>query len=419
MHFFTLFLALFCGLFTKACIAVNVLGGTVDGKIELQHRHFFDQSSQTMIQGSGDESNSAINGQTSASINLEYFTEWNNANDRLEVELFGRVDGADDERSHADVRQFLWTHYGDNYEFSAGIGRVFWGVTETQHLVDIINQTDFVENIDGEDKLGQPMLRYQRFGDWGTLEAYLLPYFRERTFEGQDGRLSGPFVVDTNNPIYQSSAEDTHVDWALRYANTFGLVDLGLSYFDGTAREPNLFLGFNPATQTTQPFYPQLQQFAADVQLTAGSWLLKLEAVQRNFDLNSDLPQLEDYAAATAGFEYTLVGIMGSKYDLGLLAEYSWDERGEMADSLFQNDLSVGARLALNDIADSQFLLAVSEDLDYSGSQAVFLEGSTRINNALSVTIEARYFDAQTPNDPVFFFRDSSFVQLGLEYYFD
>jgi hypothetical protein len=51
--------------------------------------------------------------------------------------------------------------------------------------VDIINQTDLVENIDGEDKLGQPMVHFSYFGDWGVVDFFLLPYLRERTYPGK------------------------------------------------------------------------------------------------------------------------------------------------------------------------------------------------------------------------------------------
>ncbi|MDD7885073.1 hypothetical protein [Flavivirga sp. 57AJ16] len=37
-------------------------------------------------------------------------------------------------------------------------------MTESNHLVDIINQTDAVETFDGEEKLGQPMVQLS----WGT-----------------------------------------------------------------------------------------------------------------------------------------------------------------------------------------------------------------------------------------------------------
>ena len=53
-------------------------------------------------------------------------------------------------------------------KFRVGVGKVFWGVTESQHLVDIINQTDLVENIDTEDKLGQPMLETTWLQNWGA-----------------------------------------------------------------------------------------------------------------------------------------------------------------------------------------------------------------------------------------------------------
>ena len=69
---------------------------------------------------------------------------------------FGRLDSEDDERTHADIRELFWGYSGDGWDTVIGFNRVFWGVTESQHLVDVINQTDLVEDIDQEDKLGQP-----------------------------------------------------------------------------------------------------------------------------------------------------------------------------------------------------------------------------------------------------------------------
>ena len=59
----------------------------------------------------------------------------------------------------------------DGAELRAGIGRVFWGVTESYHLVDVINQTDLVENVDRKDKLGQPLVNFTLVRDWGALES--------------------------------------------------------------------------------------------------------------------------------------------------------------------------------------------------------------------------------------------------------
>ncbi len=79
----------------------------------------------------------------------------------------------------------MWVMIG---ETRVGVRRVFWGVTEFQHLVDIINQSDSVEDIDNEDKLGQPMINLSLVKDWGIVDFFVLPYFRERTFAGAEGR---------------------------------------------------------------------------------------------------------------------------------------------------------------------------------------------------------------------------------------
>ena len=387
---------------------------SVSGSVGVEQRYFFQsESSQTqqLNQFLGRDTSSY---QTSATFDLEISTDWNNGKDQFVFQPFVRLDEQDRERTHADIRQLLWTHIESNWELSAGIGIVFWGVTESQHLVDIINQTDLVENIDGEDKLGQPLIRYSYFSDYGAIDAFLLPGFRTRTFSGEDSRLNGGIVVDNDNENFESDAEQGHLDFALRYSHTIGDWSVGLSWFNGTSREADLTRFFDPSTFTTTPFYPQIDQFGADIQITTGAWLLKLEAIQRNHD--DDF--LEDFAATTFGAEYTFVGVFGSVYDIGALAEYSWDERGLDGTSAFQNDVFLGARLAFNDINESALLLGFSNDLDNSDSQTVFIEASTRINQSITSEIELRYVTSDSPEDLLFTLSDDSFIQVNFEYHF-
>ena len=93
---------------------------------------------------------------------------WYNAagNQRAALIPYLRWDAIDDERSLVDLREAYWAFEGDDYEVLVGANTVFWGVTESAHLVDIINQTDFAGDIDGEDKLGQPMLNAAFQRDW-------------------------------------------------------------------------------------------------------------------------------------------------------------------------------------------------------------------------------------------------------------
>jgi hypothetical protein len=45
------------------------------------------------------------------------------------------------------VRELNWIHQAETWSLLAGVGKVFGSVTESRHLVDIINQTDLVEDI--------------------------------------------------------------------------------------------------------------------------------------------------------------------------------------------------------------------------------------------------------------------------------
>ena len=196
---------------------------------------------------------------------------------RVSIVGFARGDLQDSQRSHADLREAFWGIDGEIWDLTVGVGKVFWGVTESRHLVDVINQTDLVEDIDQEDKLGQPMINFNFQQDYGRFEFYVLPWFRERTFPGPNGRFRPPLPVDTDNPIYESSAEDRHVDVAFRYSHFVGDLDIGVHVFDGTSREPRFMVA--PEADRLLPVYDQMTQYGVDLQYTRDAWLWKLEAI--------------------------------------------------------------------------------------------------------------------------------------------
>ena len=182
----------------------------------------------------------------------EVLVQHDNGADRFNFIPFARLDSRDSRRTHADIREAYWLHIGENWELLVGINRVFWGVTEFRHLVDIVNQTDLVEDLDGEEKLGQPMLKLATQQGWGELSLFVLPWFREETFPGKNGRLRFPLVTD-GNADYQSSDKHKHVDFALRYSHYIGEWEFGLSYFSGIDRLPSDFfpIAFAPSGQPT------------------------------------------------------------------------------------------------------------------------------------------------------------------------
>jgi len=335
----------------------------------------------------------------------EFYHSWNEGKDSLLFTSFFRWDEHDDERTHIDVRELIWTHVSYDWELKLGIGKVFWGVAESQHLVDIINQSDTVENIDGEDKLGQPMANLTLIKDWGIVDLFILPGFRERTFAGVEGRFRPIPVVD-QHAKYESSTKDKHIDLALRWSQTFDDWDVGLSHFYGTSREPRLI--FNG--QNFTPYYDLIHQTGLDVQATLDEWLWKLEVIHRS-------GQGETFNALTGGFEYTFVGVFESAADFGVIAEYLYDDRNDSAMVIFDNDLFIGGRLALNDAQSSELLFGVISDVKTS-AQFYSVEASRRFGDSWILSLEGRFITNVANTEPLATVHHDDVIQLELARHF-
>ena len=346
----------------------------------------------------------------------EFYMEWDDYTS-LTIEPFARLDNTDGSRTHFDMREAYLQIVRDDWELGVGIGKVFWGVTESQHLVDIVNQTDAIENLDMEDKLGQPMVNLTLIRDWGYVDVIYMPYFRDRTFPGRRGRFRGAVVVDDTQTIYESGAGRWHPDFALRWSNSIGDWDVGAYVFHGTSREPTQSLGLNNRSEFVLiPTYEIINQFGTDIQYTTGAWLWKLEALYRQGQKNR-LGREQNYYAMIGGFEYSFYGLMDSNADLGLLAEYARDSRLNKSNSGFQNDIFVGARFALNDAQDTDLLAGMIIDLT-TQTRMFSLEANRRIGDSFKLTLEARLFTDVDATDILDGFRDDDMIQLELGYYF-
>lgn len=348
----------------------------------------------------------------SLAIEPELIVETENRDDRFTLKPFLRLDAHDDNRSHGDLREANWLHFGDGYDLVVGFDKVFWGVAESRHLVDVVNQSDLVEDIDQEDKLGQPMVQLQAGTEWGVIRGFLMPVFRERTFPDDDARFRGALPI-ADDAAYQSDAEEFHPDLAVRWSNTFGGFDVGVSHFRGTSREPRLLPAFQNGRTELVPTYDLIDQTGVDLQYTTGAWLWKFEGIGR-------AGQGDYFLASVAGFEYTLYQVADSDADLGLLLEHLYDGREEDGDAPltpFQNDVFVGARLTLNDEDDTTFLAGAIADVE-DGSVTLSLETSRRIGDDMKVELEARMFPDVAPDNALYGIRRDNVVTLRISRFF-
>ncbi len=374
----------------------------------------------------------------SLSFQAEYHHEWTDRGEQLVFSPFLRIDQHDDERTHGDIRELYWHKIAPQWELRLGVRKVFWGVAESLHLVDVINQSDAVEGLSSGAKLGQLMLNFSWINDWGVLDFYVLPLFRERTFPGRHGRFRTPVPIDDDDVRYASSAREWHTDFALRYSHYFGNWDVGLSHFSGTSRDPRYLARLgglvissdsplanltgsridSPFIRLLQrlprarllPFYDQIEQSGLELQYKRGGWICKLEAIHRS-------GQARTYTAAVGGVEYTFYSIFKSALDLSLILEYMWDSRGGAALTPFENDFFVGSRLSFNDVQSTSLMGGLIIDAD-SGAMAVGLEASRRLGENWRISVEGRLFTNLPANDILSTMRKDDCLQAELTWFF-
>ncbi len=345
----------------------------------------------------------------SLALQPEFRAEWNGGRDRALVRPFLRLDADDAERTHADLREAYWLRDQGSWEVLAGFGRVFWGVTESRHLVDIVNQTDLVEHLDEEDKLGQPMINLTLFQSFGTVGLFVLPGFRERTFPGRRARFRGALPIATDEPVFESPARQRRIDFAARWSNTFGAWDVGAALFHGTGREPRLVQSLNSGgTPVLVPHYDIISQAGLDIQYTRENWLWKIEALGRRGNGKR-------FAAVVAGFEYTLFGLFGPM-DLSILAEYLRDGRGAAAPATSAaDDLFGGLRLTFNNAPSTTALIGATLDRK-SGAAVLRFEAQHRLSDTWSLGVEAWGFTGVPASDTALAgIRRDDFVQIRLQ----
>ena len=339
--------------------------GEIIGELSFDNRYFFNAGLQEQKKN-----------HTSFSFSPEIFQDNSNRIFHFKVKL--RKDSEDSGRNLNDIQELYLINILEDKEIKYGVSKEFWGVTETSHRVDIINQTDFTEGFDGEEKLVQPMIKISLERQWGLLDIYTLLGFRERNFSGKKGRLRLPLPINEKGSLYASSSKNKRADFAVRWSNYYDDFDIAISHFSGTSREPRFLPSANKINELV-PVYEVIDQTGLEIQYLLDSLAIKGEVISRS-------GQGERFTAATYGLEYTQVGVLQSRIDLGWVVEFNHDDRLE------SSPFVLGTRFSFNDIYDSQILSGFILN-DKSKELGFLLEASRRIGECCLLSLEGIYFD--------------------------
>ncbi|HWP37958.1 MAG TPA: hypothetical protein VNL18_10445 [Gemmatimonadales bacterium] len=304
----------------------------------------------------------------------------------------------------ADVHELSAGLTRGRWSLRAGVSQVSWGVLESAQLVDVLNQRAMVPGVSGGLKLGQPMVNLGVRGIWGTgtVDFYLLPWFRARPFVGRAARVWSGQMVSADEPAFGPADGRHRMDWAVRGTRGFGEWDVGLSLFRGTDREPAFqsLIG-EEGFGRLLPRYDVVRRVGVDIQWTHGRWLGKLEAASGN-------PSSGRYVAVGTGLEFAPADYVSA------FVEYVHDSRGARAPTSLERDVCVGGRLLYR---DGHVGLRGSVDR-VTGNASVGFETARRLSNSTAVTLQAMAFLGDAASEPPVALRHDSNVALGVHRYF-
>ena len=384
----------------KSVAAVEILG-----EVGLENRHFNQRTE-------GYDSKES----PSLFLKVSFYEQSNIGENLFAFTPFIRLDKNDNERTHFDIKELSWLHIDNHWEYRTGIRIENWGVTEAINLVDIINQKDDIDQIDGDEKLGQPMINLSRVSDYGIFDIYALVGLREKKFPSAMGRPRLPLLVNTDNAKYESSAQNKRIDFAFRWQHLLGNWQIALSKFIVTPREPVLTLATdsfdlnNFLTEgklrsndnpTLFPFYPVIDQTGIEALYLKGNWGYKAELITQSGGRKT-------FYAADIGLEYNANSIFTTNIDISWILEYLYDSREGSQSSIYQDDLYLASRIAFNNQASTEALLSVTYD-SKSKEKIIGMESSWRHSNNIKIQFDGFIIDAGKPISP------ETFINAGLK----
>jgi len=345
-------------------------------------------------------------------LRLELELKQKTANGQMVLNAEAIVDVKDKNRRYVDVNDLYYKHDFENSDLLIGRNTRFWGAMEFYNHTDAFNTKDWRDNpFDYDAKIGANNIAYtqyfensdlaiiakvgqegQRVQDQKSVNNFMPPNYNDK-LETQKSKNRPTVYVK-----YTGSAEETQFDYAVIYQN--GYDEQRYLAPKGASLHQNAYL---------------VDKVMAYATLVSGETIYKTELAYTQ----SDDERVSDYAQYSLGVEHTLYGVWG-KSDLGLLAEYyKYDDKDSTKlgakdfGNLFQDDVTLGFRLTVNDSADSDVLGGVSIDRD-NQEKLIFVEYNTRLFEKYKLGLSYQHLEPKAGST----FKELDSAQVEFGYYF-
>ena len=385
---------------------------STSGSISLDQR-FFDNDG---VDNSNDRG-------SAVSTNIRSNHAWNDFT--FSVNILGRVDDQDSTRNIFILQEAMIRYKFGTWELFGGFEKFNLGAHEVFKPTDNLNARNFDSDVENTEKFGELTYGIKKgFSSW-DVSLFALPGEEKHYIPGANSRLGVGIDVQEVDYIQDTDAKNfgaianlytdlgdvtffylNHLDKKLPiFGNREYLIDLttlacGQKFcFDGTINTP---------------YYYETKEFGVIASMIFSDWIIKLEAVSRNYDSSVDILTYnggvifdptklqeegpEDHTDTAIGVEYTQY--LDSGAELRYLAEYAKvfgvSEDVAVKRFIFQDDLYFGVYLTMNDPMDTKFNLGGVIDLSGKSEGLYFASFDRRLNQSWRIKSGLRYIDAKS-----------------------
>jgi len=307
---------------------------------------------------------------------------------------FARVDQHDTQRDFLSLEDSYFSYKvgrSQNLEFLAGYKLFNWTATEAFHPADVINSRNFDSNIESFEKKGELTLSAKQTIAEATVSVFLFPRYESPEFPGAKSRLG--FGITLEEPKWVEGnglfSEDHYgLQGGLRLTQTIGDLDYSLHFMRHLDRD-NPLIEVNILNGTFTPIFFPVDQVGGTATYVFESLIFKIEAAYRNFKeemtiLTARGPRRpQDHGRVAMGLEYTLT--LPSGHDLNAFIEgqgiFGLTQEKRAEQDIFQRDLFLGVRYALNDSMGTEVFFSFITDIERANESLYNLNITRRISD--------------------------------------
>ncbi|MDB2426211.1 hypothetical protein N9W41_01565 [bacterium] len=354
------------------------------------------------------------------------------------VKVFSRTDLRDNNRDVFYLTEAYLKWQGETQSLSLGTHKFNWSSNEAFHPLDSLNSRNFDGNFENAEKLGEPSLLYKYesdnyFVDLGFLPSLTIPLLpaASNRLSFSSVALSKPYWIDSKNQLNTTNWVAHAVpQYFFKWSGNYFNADINISYLDHLSRE-NVIMAFDGVMSTNHAVFVPVKQMGLGVQKAFSEWIVKLEALNRDFVESSAmslgslsvLQDVADHSVVALGLENGFTHSSGGESTFIFEYQKILGVEKAVAQSLnaFQNDILLGWRFAFNNINGSEIFVSVIYDLEKESEYLFNLSYSSRLSDVWKYSAGYRSYESTSTSVPpngFENFKESDHLFFNLSRYF-